>query len=178
MRRPVLARRAVLAIHGCGHGCLVGQRQVLLDRIARNALATLGAFRTLGALNTLTVAVATAFTVGAVWARLRVGGVVAAAVLAFSAFRAILAFRASALGAGFRLALAAIAVAAVCTPAFGTAFSTTFRRAFGAVAYAASAVVSSAALGAFAALATFSPVATSFWRTAGARRFGLALFSR
>ena len=174
MRWPVLARRTGLAIHGCGHGGLVGQRQVLLDRIARNALATLGAFRTLGALNTLTVAVATAFTVGAVWARLRVGGVVAAAVLAFSAFRAILAFRASALGAGFRLALAAIAVAAVCTPAFGTAF----RRAFGAVACAASAVVSSTALGAFAALATFSPIATSFWRTAGARRFGLALFSR
>ena len=74
--RPVLARRAGLAIHGCGHGCLIGQRQVLLDRIARNALAPLGAFATFSALRalcTLAAAVATTFTVGAVWARLGVG---------------------------------------------------------------------------------------------------------
>lgn len=74
--RPVLARCAGLAIHGCGHGGLIGQCQVLLDRVASNALASLGAFATfsaLRALGTLAAAVATAFTVGAVWARLGVG---------------------------------------------------------------------------------------------------------
>ena len=56
LSRSVLTRRGCVAARGSGHSRLVGQCQILLGRIARDALAafsTLTAFSTLAALRSL-----------------------------------------------------------------------------------------------------------------------------
>ena len=113
-RSPVLAWRwRSVAAGGSGHRGLVGHCQVLLDRIARNALAAIGTLRpvTAGA-----AAFATAFAGRVLIARLAFAVVVGPAFvavfntkLAWLTFRAFLALRPHAFGASFRVALATLA---------------------------------------------------------------------
>ncbi|OGA95460.1 MAG: hypothetical protein A3E79_04365 [Burkholderiales bacterium RIFCSPHIGHO2_12_FULL_61_11] len=119
----ILALSASFATHGRSHGSLIGQCQILLDGIARDALATLTAVTALAA-----VALATDFAV--LIARLLVGSYFASDFSA--AFTATLGYRTfltAALGACFRMALTAFsatALVAAVTASFGAAFTTAF----------------------------------------------------
>lgn len=155
---PFLTRRRSIAAHCGGHSCLIGECQILLDGIARNALT---AFRTLCALRAITtwaVAFATAFAAQAFIARLGVAGIViadfvAALVAVFSArllarhtLLAWLAFGPAAFGASFCASFGG-AFTAFTVSAIGTCFGW---RTFAAVARAATAAITATALGTLA----------------------------
>ncbi|MEP6964143.1 MAG: hypothetical protein ABI845_01540, partial [Polaromonas sp.] len=98
LRRAFLARGGAVA-HRSGHGRLIGQCQILLYRVARNALAAFWSLGTVAA--ALAVALATAFTDLIFAARLRFASLVAAVV---GADLAGLAFLAATFGASFGIA--------------------------------------------------------------------------
>ena len=118
----VLALSVSFAMHGRSHGGLIGQCQILLYGIARNALATLAAVTALAA-----AALATDFAV--LTARLLVASAFSAAFTTTLTDRTFLAFLTAALGACFRTALTAFsatALIAAVTASFGAAFTTAF----------------------------------------------------
>lgn len=159
--RPIVLRRCASA-HGRGHRRLIGKGQVLLYRVARNAVA---AFWSLDAVTSaLPTAFATGFAALVFAARLAVACRLAAAV---GADFSVLAFLAAVFGASFRVAFTALTatVAAIATftsfwPSFATVFRTALTRftrlagftrgtgcvatAFAAVAPTASAITSAA----------------------------------
>lgn len=118
---PVLAWARFAA--GCGHGGLVGQRQVLLHGIARDAFTALTPAAALAPSAALFAALAAALAVFTAWL-VFVAGVGAAFSAVVGTRLTGWAFLATAFGASFRIAFAALA-----TPAFIAVVAATFRAA-------------------------------------------------